>query len=142
MNSQFLDFKIIKKVEKTAILAQCTGKNSKGVFLFYNEKEQEQVPFLRKILAAVQLDVVQDVLMLVGADNSSFSLNDFRADQQITKVIVFDYLPSQLGLQVSIKKYSLTSINNCQYLFADSLEKIAGDKALKGQLWSALKQLF
>jgi len=32
--------------------------------------------------------------------------------------------------------------NSCHYLFADSLKTIAGDKQLKGQLWTALKQLF
>ena len=142
MNSQFLDFKIIHKEEITTILDRCTGLNKRNVFLLYNHKEIDQIPFLTKILAAVKLDLQQDVLVLEGTSSTTFSFFDLIAEQPIEKTIVFDYAPTSLGLHLHINKYELITINNCEFLFADALEKISNDKQLKGKLWGALKKMF
>ena len=142
MNSQFLDFKIIHKEEITSILDRCTGLNKRNVFLLYDHKEIEQLPFLSKILAAVKLDLAQDLLVLEGASSTTFSFFDLITEQSIDKAIIFDYAPTALGLHLHINKYELYTINNCQFLFADALENISNDKQLKGKLWGGLKEMF
>lgn len=142
MNSQFLDFKIIHKEEIAAIIAQCTGLNKQGIFLLYDAKEAEQLPFLSKILAAVKLELAKDLLVLEGQTTSTFSFFDLKDQQNIGKAIIFGYAPNKLGLHLQINKYELTTINGCQFLFADTLENISTDKLLKGKLWGALKVLF
>ena len=142
MNSQFLDFKIIHKEEITAIIDRCTGINKRKVFLLYDEKEIDQLPFLSKILAAVKLDLAQDLLVLEGDSSSTFSFFDLKEGQQIDKAIIFGYAPKFIGIHLLINKYEVTTINNCQFLFADGLEKISNDKQLKGKLWGALKGMF
>jgi len=142
MNSQFLDFKIIHKEEISAILDLCTGKNQKKVFLLYDHKEANQLPFLSKILAAVKLNLTEDVLLMEGQSNSTFSFFDLKNQQQIETAIIFDYLPKHLGLHLQLNKYEVSTINNCRFLFADGLEQISNDKQLKGKLWGALKELF
>lgn len=142
MNSQLINFKIIAKAEIGDILEQCRGNNQKGIFLMYSKEELEQVPFLSKILAAVQLDLATDVLVLAAKSAPRFSLSDLKQHQTFDKVIIFGFSPSQLGLQLQLQPYQLYTISNTQYLFTDSLETIAASTSLKGQLWKALQLLF
>lgn len=142
MNSQLINFSIVPKTEKDTILEHCRGKNAKGVFLLYLESEVEQVPFLTKILAAVQLDMEQDVIVFAGSAAQTFSLSDIKESQSLTKAIIFGFSPQHIGLQVQFQKYKLYTIGGIQYLFADSLKEIESEKAKKGLLWGALQQLF
>lgn len=142
MNSQLINFKIIPKTEKSTIITDCKGNNAKGIFLLYNASEGEQVPFLTKVLGAVQLDMKQDVLTLASPDGQSFSLSDVCADRPLKKAIIFGFSPQYIGLQVQFQKYQLYTIGEIQYLFADSLQDIESTKAKKSLLWGALQQMF
>ena len=142
MNSQLINFNIIPKTEKGTILKHCKGDNAKGIFLLYNISEAEQIPFLSKILAAVQLDMQRDVIALASTNAQSFSLSDVNTDLLIKKVIVFGFMPPHIGLQVQFQKYQLYTIGQIQYLFADSLEVIESTKANKTLLWGALQKMF
>jgi len=142
MNPQLINFKIVAKVEKESILKDCKGRNAKGVFLLYKDSEAEQVPFLAKILAAVQLDMEQDVIVFPSTDTQTFSLSDISESHSFKKAIIFGFAPQHIGLQVQFQKYQLYAIKDIQYLFADSLQEIENDKAKKGLLWGALQQLF
>ena len=142
MNSQLINFKIFPKAEKSTILKNCKGKNTKGIFLLYNESETEQVPFLAKILAAVQLDMEQDVIAFSCTETQTFSLSDINESHSLKKAIIFGFHPQHIGLQVQFQKYQLYSIGGIQYLFADSLTEIESTKAKKGLLWGVLQKMF
>ncbi len=142
MTAQFLDFKVISKMDATAVLEQCQGKNQKGIFLLYAKDEVEELPFLKKVLQSVQLDFDQDVLSFMGDATTSFSVSDLYQTTSITKVLVFGLPPSQIGLQLHLSKYQAYPINNRTYLFADRLPDIAANKNLKGHLWKGLQELF
>ena len=142
MNSQFLDFKIIHKEEIAVILNRCKGLNKRQVFLLYDQKEIDQLPFLSKILAAVKLDLTEDLLVLEGDSSTNFSFFELQSEQQTDKVIIFGYAPKTLGIHLLMNKYEVSTINDCQFLFADDLEQISNDKQLKGKLWGALKKMF
>ena len=142
MNSQLIDFKIIPKTEKNTILKHSKGKNAKGVFLLYNESEAEQVPFLAKILAAIQLDMEKDVIVFPSTNTQTFSLSDISESHSLKKAIIFGFPPQHIGLQVQFQKYQLYTIKGIQYLFVDSLQEIENTKAKKSLLWGALQQLF
>ncbi len=142
MNSQLINFKIVPKIEKDTILKDCKGNNAKGVFLLYKALETEQVPFLTKILAAVQLDMEEDVLVFAGTNTQTFSLSDISESHSLKKAIIFGFSPQHIGLQVQFQKYQLYTIGGIQYLFADSLMDIESTKTKKSLLWGALQKMF
>ncbi len=142
MNSQLINFSIVPKTEKATILEHCKGNNAKGICLVYNASESEQLPFLAKILAAVELDMKEDVIALTSTDKQSFSLSDLSSELSFKRVIVFGFSPQHIGLQVQFQKYQIYTLGGIQYLFADNLELIESTKAKKGLLWGALQQMF
>ena len=142
MNSQFLDFKVILKQDKEEILVTCQGQNNKGVFLFYHQDDEHQLPFLRKILQAVQLDYDKDILSLSGDTSLTFSISDILTDRATSKVIVFGFPPTQIGLHLNLPKYQAHKVGPCTYLFADALSAIEQQSNLKKLLWEGLQVLF
>ncbi len=142
MNPQLINFSLTPKTEKATILELCQGNNAKGVCLIYNAVEIEKLPFLAKILAAVQLDIKDDVITISSTIKQSFSLSDLSDELSLKKVIIFGFSPQHIGLQVQFQKYQLYTIGSIQYLFADKLELIEQTKAKKGLLWGALQQMF
>ncbi len=129
-------------MESAAILEQCQGKNQKEIFLLYPKEDTEELPFLKKVLQSVQLDFDQDVLSLQGSASTTFSITDLYQNTSITKILVFGFVPTQIGLQLNLSKYQAYPINTRTYLFADPLSAIADNKNLKGQLWKGLQSMF
>jgi len=142
MDSQFIDFKIIQKLEPEEVMTQCIGQNQKNIFLLYHQSDNGQLPFLKKILSAVQLDLDKDVLALEASHLTTFRITDIGKEQSLSKVIVFGFPPAHIGLQLQLTKYQAYNIGGYSYLFADSLQEIAGNKNLKGLLWNGLQEMF
>jgi len=113
MKSQFIDFKVIIKL-----------------------------PFLRKVLQAVQLHYDKDILSLSGDAQLTFSISDLLTDTATSKVIVFGFPPSQIGLHLNLPKYQAHQVGPCTYLFADALSVLEQQASLKKLLWEGLQVLF
>jgi len=136
LDNKFLDFKLFV-LPKTENL----GKTDKTYSLFilvrpeeYNESSQE---FLKKIIGAMKLDFEQEVfvLKLQEGENANFHAINCKI------LLSFDVLMKPIGVHYPLKKYHFLKYNDCQFLLADSLPKIAEDKNLKGALWNVLKNV-
>ncbi|HRI59149.1 MAG TPA: hypothetical protein PK228_05490 [Saprospiraceae bacterium] len=98
--------------------------------------------FLTKILAAANLNLEKDTLFaeIPLSEPVHFSTDLKRTGAE--QVLVFGLLPAQLGLTIEIQYYRPFEFYGVTWLFADALSVLEPDKNRKGQLWSALKQMF
>ena len=98
--------------------------------------------FLAKVLAAAQLNFDKDTLFteIPASEPVNFS-TDFKRKQP-DYVLVFGLPPAQLGLTIETTPYRPVLFYGATWLFADALSVLEPDKNRKGQLWSALKQMF
>ncbi len=56
-------------------------------------------------------------------------------------IIGFGLTARMLELQVDDQRYALRTVGKLHFIFADTVEEIAANKALKLQLWNSLKTL-
>lgn len=106
------------------------------------EPDISNTEFLTKVLAAAQLNLEKDTLF---AEIPSYLPLHFSTDlkrKEPEQVLVFGLTPSQLGLKTEFPLYKPTGFYGVTWLFADALSVLEPDKNRKGQLWSALQQMF
>lgn len=98
--------------------------------------------FLAKVLAAANLNLEKDTLFaqIPASEPVNFSTDLKR--KQPEHVVIFGLPPSQLGLTIETSLYQPVIFYGVTWLFADALSVLEPDKNRKGQLWSALKQMF
>lgn len=146
LNSGFLDMKIFPHTEPEILLQKAIGNIEKGllVVILDNDARPELLPFLEKILKAVQYDLNQDAHLLKITDKTVFSLmslNNLSKDS-IKQAIFFGQTPKQVGLNLKAQKYQPLSVAGKNILFADDLAVIHDDTELKKSLWMSLKAMF
>lgn len=98
--------------------------------------------FLAKVLAAVNLNLEKDTLFAAIPALEPVNFSTDLKEKQPEHVIVFGLKPSQLGLTIEAPLYRPVVFYGVTWLFADALPVLEPDKDRKGQLWSALKQMF
>lgn len=146
LNSDFLDMKLFPHSEPSTLLQHCVGENEKGllVVIFEEETRTELLPFLTKILGAVQYDLARDAVTIKITNKTVFSLMNLcnQAEKPITQVIFFGQSPKQVGLNLAVQKYQPLTIAEKNILFADNLAAIHDDTNLKKALWGCLQAMF
>ncbi|WP_123848653.1 hypothetical protein [Chitinophaga lutea] len=150
--AQMYDQPIIPEVRQAAPAApkalpklKYLGENQKNILLLIqNESEaylnEELFNLLANILNACKLGM-QEVALLNVAGYPGLTLQDYHTALGFRQCIVFDIPPAQLGL-AEMEPYRLETHFGASVLYSHHLQQIATDKALKGRLWLALKQLF
>lgn len=98
--------------------------------------------FLGKVLAAANLNLEKDTLFAEIPVGEPVTFSTDIKDKQPEHILVFGLSPAQLGLTLNMRPYTPFSFYGATWLFADALSALEPDKTRKGQLWSALKQLF
>ncbi|MBV6438594.1 MAG: hypothetical protein EPGJADBJ_00218 [Saprospiraceae bacterium] len=98
--------------------------------------------FLTKVLSAAHLNLEKDTLFaeIPAALPVHFSTDLKRRRPE--QVLIFGLPPAQLGLSIETPLYRPVHFYGVTWLFADALSVLEPDKNRKGQLWSALKQMF
>lgn len=99
-------------------------------------------PFLSKILAAANLNLAQDTLLIDCPEPGGLRLLPVLKSRQPTHVLVFGATPELLGLRLQAPLYQAFYFYNTTFLFADKLSLLEPDKNRKGQLWRALQGIF
>lgn len=132
-------------VEKALPKVKYLGENQKNVLLLIqNESEaylnDELFNLLTNILSACKLGM-QEVALLNVAQYPGLTLADYKKVLPVQQCIIFAIPPEQLGLP-PMQTYQLETHLQIPVLYSDHLQLIATDKAAKGKLWMALKQLF
>jgi hypothetical protein len=119
-----------------------TGKNKKKLIWLVNEPAypllaDEEFSFLGDILAACKMNM-EDIALINYAQYQQ-EWKDFQNQLQ-PQIVILSAVPS-LQLPVTGDEYKPVTYNKIQFLFTGSLSAIRQNRALKGQLWTALKQM-
>lgn len=120
------------------------GGFAKGIWvLAAAEPEQsDNLDFLKKVLAAAQLDLERDTLFAEIAPDEPVDMAACLRLKPADKVLVFGIPPEQLGLHIQAAAFQPIAFYGVTWLFADALSVLAPDKTKKGLLWTALKGMF
>ncbi|MFK8103908.1 MAG: hypothetical protein AB8G15_15350 [Saprospiraceae bacterium] len=127
-----------------SFLEDAVGNNKKKVLVICQDPKQqtELLDFLKKILAAIHLDIDHDISLLKAKKGNLYSFVGARRNITFDKMLVFGLRAADLGLNIKDQPYKIINIENCKLLFSDELATITRDKKLKGALWSSLQLLF
>lgn len=99
-------------------------------------------PFLTKVLAAAQINLLQDALVIEVPAGRPVSILPVLKTKQPTHVLVFGIKPESLGLALQVKLYQPFHFYQSDFLFAEKLSLLEPDKTRKGHLWRALQAMF
>lgn len=148
-NTPYFDLEIILFEDAAEVAARCVGENTKQTFIVFQQDErvEELLQFLTKILAAVQLDLQKDVKLLAVEPQEQFSFIQLSKIFEIQKLLSFGISPNRMGINFQTIPYTISKHENRSFIFADDLKKILeerqqGGKRMSGELWKALKALF
>lgn len=149
MDSKFFDFDILDLPENDNLTGRLSGENAKGILIVFQnaQNNEELLPFLEKILVAVQLNAPKDTLVLEITAQEKFSFLGLSQKLGFQYFISFGIEPERMGLYYENTLYQPLQYDNCTFLFADDLQKIfeerqQGGKRMSGELWKVLKSLF
>lgn len=121
------------------------GNNQKNLMIVIadeNEKNDDNIAFLSKIIAAIKHDLDNDAIRLFLENDAKMSINSSITHYNSKNVLIFGLGNTQLGIFIQQKKYQPFEVQGVRYLFADSLSEMQIQKELKGALWDALKRMF
>lgn len=120
------------------------GRFAKGVWILALAEPDfpDNTDFLKKVLAAAQLDLEQDTLFAEIPEGQPFDMSGSLRMKPAGQVLVFGISPQQLGVHVQAPLFQPFSFYGTTWLFADALSVLAPDKTKKGLLWTALKSMF
>ncbi len=145
----FLDFDIVDVPEKELQKPLFWGKNEKGILIIVEQSAEQEAlnAFVEKILAAVQLDLYRDALLLALTPDDRVSFAALCQTYDIRYCINFGIADRRMGLGFLWKPYQSLLHEGRYFLLADALpmiyeERQQGGKAMSGALWRALQQIF
>ena len=125
-------------------LAECRGANNSLVCIgIESESEPEQrIVFLKKILAALQLELDRDTVYCSLDPTAKGSFFQLLKKKGIEKMVVFGLSPRHFGLGFSAQLYEPLGFYGCKFVFSEKLSVVEADQARKAKLWTALKAIF
>jgi hypothetical protein len=124
--------------------AQLDGDNARQVLVgFFDEQSVEQEDYLKKIIGAAKLNLLEDCLILRGSLDTKFpSVANLKTAHLIQKAVLFGINPLDLGLNLVIPPYQPTVFGGTTFLFVDKLSVVEGSKERRAALWACLQRLF
>lgn len=144
MKNSYLDYKVFAVSDMSKINEKISGGNEKHILVVTSQDDDaEMVAFLDKILSAVKIQLLTDCLILRGMDSSDFpSFSNLVVHNKVSKILVFGFKPSDLGLVFQTPQYFITEILDYKFLFVDNLSIIFKQVERKKALWDNLQILF
>lgn len=141
MKSSFFDFEVYVSPPKEITL---DGQHQKKLTIInnYSADADEQIGFLRKILAAVKFDLETDTHFIQLDNKQKWQFVGYQKQYQPDYCLSFGVEPLRLGLQFNTYLYQPFSHAECTFLFAHSLTELQKNVNHKGLLWNCLQQLF
>lgn len=144
MKTTFLDYQIFPTPELSKFSAQLEGENERQVLVgFFDEQSVEREDYLKKIIGAAKLNLLEDCLILRGSLETKFpSFVQMQNAHSIQKAVLFGIKPSDIGLNLEIPPYQPIVFNNCTFLFVDKISIIEPSKERRAALWACLQRMF
>ena len=120
------------------------GGFAKGIWVLATAESGQpgHTDFLKKVLAAAQLDLERDTLFAEIPPEEPIDMAACLRIKPAEKVLVFGIPPAQLGLHIDAPAFQPFAFYGVTWLFADALSVLEPDKTKKGLLWTALKSMF
>jgi DNA polymerase III psi subunit len=120
------------------------GNVNSELIVFYrtedeNALSEELSVMLSNMMKAVKINM-DNVLMVDVKYPLNFS--NIHSITSFAKCIVFGVSLKHLGLQITSQPYTIMNFNGVEFLFAESLHIINGDKQRKVALWQLLQKFF
>ena len=136
-----VDFEVFPLPDDTHLSVK--GENQKNIVVFYkkSEKEGDDLNFLEKVLAAIQINTKKDICLVRLEKEQQTSLSALKGQHDINIVLLFGITTKQLGINFEIPNYHPFQLQDIQFLLADSLGSILKNGQKKRQLWESLKLL-
>ncbi len=130
----------------TAEAPRHLGNNAKKILIAVNYADALHLPdetlsFLTNMLSACKLSL-GDVAIVNLHHLSPAPANQLQAHFKNTRGLLFGITPADFGLAVDFPPFQVQALAGVTFLYAPALEGIQQDRALKGQLWTALQRLF
>jgi hypothetical protein len=144
LKTSFLDYQIFLTPELSEFSAQLAGANARQVLVgFFDEQSDEREEYLKKIMGAAKLNLLEDCLILRGSLDTKFpSFAHIQAAHPIQKVVLFGINPLDLGLNLTMPLYQPIVFAQTTFLFVDKLSTIEASKERRAALWACLQRLF
>lgn len=144
LNPPLLDFTLIAIPEENNSELNISGSNQKKLLIVCEVEEDHDanISLLEKILGAVKYNLKDDCRLICLKPNQSISFSMFNKKDGYENALIFGPISKKLGLNFEFKWYYPLEHNGCKFLFANHLSVIQSDKAHKGALWGALKEIF
>ncbi|SEW19229.1 hypothetical protein SAMN05428988_2953 [Chitinophaga sp. YR573] len=132
------------KVQEAPPKVKFLGENQKNItLLIQNESEaylnDELFNLLTNILNACKLGM-QDIALVNISQYPAMPFTAWQTAVPMKQCVLFGISPASLGLE-TFPTYQVMQVSGCQLLYSDAFFDISQDKALKGKLWTGLKQL-
>ncbi len=132
---------IVSDEKKSAL--NLLGSNQKHLIIVYRtDKTEFDKTFLEKILGAVHYDLEQDTTLIELREDQNFSFQNISKSLTPRHFISLGIPPKELGLNLTNHLYQIRNIENCSFLFTNSLSEIEKDKNKKAALWGCLQTMF
>jgi hypothetical protein len=148
-SNHFIDFPIFQTPEYNTCSGSRRGENQRNTLILFaaGEDTDDLNAFLAKILAAVNLDLQKDVLLLPLPEDEPLHASSIVRREKIETVIIFGLPFHRLGVHLAASLYQPVTAGSTQWLLAHSLtdiyaERQQGGKQKAGALWRALQSLF
>jgi DNA polymerase III psi subunit len=122
------------------------GGNEKSILILVNNEAvsflpEAEVVFLKSILAACKLSLA-DVALVNWNHLTDKTYKPVVNQFNSRAAVLFDVPAPAFGLPMHFPLFQVQAFDGRQYVFAPSLNEIQTTKALKADLWQALKKLF
>jgi hypothetical protein len=122
------------------------GGNEKNILILVNNEAAPFLPeaeatFLNSILAACKLGLA-DIALVNWNPLTDKTYKPVVEQFNSRAVVLFDVPAPAFGLPMHFPFFQVQAFNGRQYVFAPPLAAIQNNKALKADLWQALKKLF
>lgn len=139
---EFLNFDVYKITDNNDNINIIYNNDVRKTMILIKNSDEAHLEFLTKILAAVKYDISKDVLLMSIEQKKQISLTNLIKDVDIDKVVLFDFVPKDIGLNCRLPNYFPLKMNEKTFLSADSLSQISKNKMKKKELWTALQKMF
>lgn len=135
---------VVYIIPEESIQDRISGQFAKKIFVL--ARREATAPgnhaFLAKVLSATAVELDRDAALVLADTGEILSLLPILHQKNAEKILIFGFTPDEIGLRVQVTLYKPFIFYQATWLFADALSVLEPDKALKGQLWTALKQIF
>jgi hypothetical protein len=144
LKTSFLDYQIFPTREWGEFSAQIEGANAREILVgFFDEQSIEREEYLKKIIGAAKLNLLEDCLILRGSLETKFpSMAQMHNAHGIKQAVLFGIKPKDIGLNLEMPPYQPVVFNNCTFLLVDKISIIEPSTERRKALWTCLQRMF